>query len=321
LALKIGNVHSVPGEKTKGFVHVLTMADGGDLRLPVHIVTGTKPGPTLCLTAALHGDESDSIIAVMDVVKKTDPTQLAGTIIAAPVCNPPSFEACTYNTPMDGMHLDFHAFPGDDHGTISQQIAHALVSEIVSKEWVDVLIDVHATPRSFSVEMNYLYISPGSEANRELALVQGYAVNYLGPEGATAGSLTSYATELGIPNSYSNGRVRDIENVMKQYGMIEGEPVLPDKQFITQPPRTELRPKNGGIVFPEFSLEEYPDQIVPAGTVLGRLVSPYTFEQLEEFVAPWEAAVSLWCVDQRRFNPGAFAYILGKMDDVEWVRR
>jgi uncharacterized protein len=325
MSLAIGNVQSAPGTKERGFVKVLTMADGGDLSLPVHIVTGTTPGPTLCLTAALHGDEVDSISTVREIVTGVDVNELSGTIVAVPVCSPPGLEAWTYNTPMDGMHMDAHAFPGDRHGTLTQQIAYAIAHEIVTPDRVDVLIDVHSTPRSFSVEMKYLYVSPAEgevgRRSEELALVQGYEILYRGAAGANAGSLVAYAASRGIPSAYSNGNVRDIENVMKHLGMIAGEPILPDRQFITQPPRTEFRPMSGGLIYPEFSLEQFPDQIVPEGTVLGRVISPYTFEEVERFVAPFEAAVSLWCVGRRRFNPGDFAYLIGRIDDVEWIRR
>jgi hypothetical protein len=102
--------------------------------------------------------------------------------------------------------------------------------------------------------------------------------------------------------------------------MIEGDPILPDRQFITQPPRLELRPRHGGMIFPEFSLEKYPDQIVPEGTLLGRVMSPYTLEEVDRFVAPFEAAVLFWYEGNHRCNAGDYGYVLANMKDVEWIR-
>jgi len=294
------------------------MADGGDLILPVHIVTGTKPGPTLCLTAALHGDETGSIVTVMEIVNKTNVDELSGTIVVVSVCNPPGLEALTYHTPMDGKNLEVHVFPGDKQGSLSERIAYVLGSEIVTKGKVDVHIDVHAPPLSSAIDMNYLYIA--SRQYEELCLVQGYEVNYRGPEGGLPGSFVEHAIGEGIQSAHSNGYVRDIENVMKHLGMISGELVLPDRQFITQAPRIEYRPTHGGMLYPEFSLEQYPDQIVAEGTLLARVFSPYTFEELERFVAPCDAAVFFWPIGKRRFNPGEWAFVLGRMEDAEWVR-
>jgi hypothetical protein len=100
--------------------------------------------------------------------------------------------------------------------------------------------------------------------------------------------------------------------------MIPGEPELPARQLICGAPRTDLRPSHGGLLYPEFSPDDYPGQIVPAGTVMARVINPYTFEQLEELVAPHEGAVFWWRVGIRKCNPGEYAYSLGRMEDAEW---
>jgi predicted deacylase len=319
MALQVGDVRSEPGTKRRGFVKVLTTSAGGDLALPVHIVTGAKPGPTLCLTAAMHGDQTDSIVNVMAIVQQTDVQELAGTILAVPVTNPPAFEAGTFHTPIDGVNLEANAFPGFRNGSTGQQIAYTIATEILTADRVDAHIDVHAPPVSMHIELGYDYMSPGAP-NEELTLVQGYEVNYRGAENGLPGSLVQHSIDQGIPVSHSNGRMVDLENVMKHLGMIDGDPILPDRQFITGAPRHDLRPRHGGMLMPEFSLDEYPDQIVPEGTLMARVVNPYTFEELERLVAPFEGAVFWWRVGNRKCNPGEYAYSLGRMDDAEWIR-
>jgi uncharacterized protein len=324
MSLHIGDVRSEPGTWNRGSVKVLTMLDGGDIAIPVHILTGTTPGPTLCLTAAMHGDETDSISTVMHIIRTVDLDKLSGTIVALPVGNPPALEFNKYYNPRDGMNLDFHAFPGNPRGTLTQQIAHAL-GEIVTNDKIDALIDVHSVPRSFpGLQMNYLYITPAegevAQPALELCLVQGYEIIYRGAPEVTPGSFVGHAIAQGIPASYSNGSVQGVENVMKHLGMIEGEPILPDRQFITQPPRLDLRPRHGGIIFPEFSLDKYPDQIVPEGTVLGRVISPYTLEEVDRMVAPFESAVLLWYEGTHPCHAGDYGYVIASMEHVEWIR-
>ena len=44
---------------------VTTMPDGSELRLPLHVVKGAKPGPTLGLSVAIHGDELISPVGII----------------------------------------------------------------------------------------------------------------------------------------------------------------------------------------------------------------------------------------------------------------
>ena len=55
--------------------------------LPVQVIRGKKPGPTLCLTAALHGDEVNGVEIIRRLLKKPFINSLAGTIIAVPIVN------------------------------------------------------------------------------------------------------------------------------------------------------------------------------------------------------------------------------------------
>lgn len=54
---------------------------------PIIVVNGATPGKTLCLTAAVHGDELNGIEMVRRVIFNIDPAKLTGTIIGVPVAN------------------------------------------------------------------------------------------------------------------------------------------------------------------------------------------------------------------------------------------
>jgi predicted deacylase len=45
---------------------------GGDLTLPLHVATGAKPGPTLAITAAVHGDETTPAMMIRDLLDGLD---------------------------------------------------------------------------------------------------------------------------------------------------------------------------------------------------------------------------------------------------------
>src|SRR6056297_1820117 len=71
----------------------------GEVSLPLHVVTGANPGPTLALTAAIHGDETTPIMMMRDLLDGLDPAALSGRVLAVPVCNPPAVGAFGRQTP------------------------------------------------------------------------------------------------------------------------------------------------------------------------------------------------------------------------------
>jgi hypothetical protein len=59
---------------------------------------------------------------------------------------------------------------------------------------------------------------------------------------------------------------------------------------------------------------------IPGGTVLGRVVSPYTFETLEELRAPFARNVVLLLRPGiTPVNPGDYGYMLGNLEGARVV--
>ena len=52
--------------------------EGVPVSTPVLVVNGASPGPTLCLTAAVHGDELNGIEIVRRVMHEIAPSKLSG---------------------------------------------------------------------------------------------------------------------------------------------------------------------------------------------------------------------------------------------------
>src|SRR2546422_823790 len=88
--LRIGSAAARPGEIGSGFIDVPAGSDSGT-RIPLTIVRGREPGPTLALIAGTHGDEVAPIIALQRVRRELDPTRLRGTVLLVHVANLPSF--------------------------------------------------------------------------------------------------------------------------------------------------------------------------------------------------------------------------------------
>jgi predicted deacylase len=59
------NIAALPqGAKMTGWMSVAPRADGNWWRLPVLAARGNRPGPTLVVLAAVHGDEYEGIEAI-----------------------------------------------------------------------------------------------------------------------------------------------------------------------------------------------------------------------------------------------------------------
>ena len=84
----VGNLQSEPGKKVYGFLDILEHPVGTIERLPVIIAQGKQDGPTLWLTANIHGDEYTGIPVIHNVMNDVNLDELKGTIVAIPTLNP-----------------------------------------------------------------------------------------------------------------------------------------------------------------------------------------------------------------------------------------
>jgi predicted deacylase len=107
-----------------------------------------------------------------------------------------------------------------------------------------------------------------------------------------------------------------VQNVMKATGMLPGEPEVERDQRILGD-RTLVRHKEGGLFLPAVDYRGL-GQTVPKGTLVGRVISPYTFEVLEEIRAPFDPTVLIMVREMfSRVYPGDYAFIFGDGSSAE----
>ena len=304
---------ATPG-KSFSWLTVTTLASGMDLRLPLHRVTGAQPGPVLGITASIHGDEYLPIEVVRQVVTQLDPAQLRGSILAMPVANPLSFEAQTRNVPIDMLNLN-RVFPGDPDGWLTEQLAAFIANRFVPE--LEYLIDLHAGGAQPTVD--YVYILNDEGMSRAF----GFAAMYH-PTHTFVGTLSEAALPRGIHNivvemgggmlaneAYIERGVRGVFNVLKHLKMLPGEPEgIPAKQTVVTE-MSVMRPHFGGLLYPRLMLRDI-GMIVPRDTLLGTIISPYTFETLEELRSPFDRGLMILLRGAiTKVHPGDYAYMIG----------
>jgi len=301
-------------------VPVATLASGAEVRIPIHEVRGQAgDGPTLGLTACLHGDEQVGTEILYRFLGGVDPGQLRGRLLVVPVANPLAYAAITRNTPLD-MHNLNRVFPGGGEGFFSHQLAEALVAHVLSK--LDYLVDFHAGGAYATVD--YLFLENAEPLSRAF----GAPVLFRPPGGyGYGGSTAAYTVGKGVPTvtvelgggaidqaPYVRRGVAGIHNILRTIGMLPGEPAAPPRQTVLRT-LTTLRPRAGGMLVPEVTALNVR---VPKGAVLGRVLSPYSFEELEVVRAPYDPSLTVLVrVTPCRINPGDYGYMIGDLATAE----
>ncbi len=99
--------------------------------LPVHVIHGRRPGPTLCVLAAIHGDEINGVEIIRRLLGSRALNRIHGTLLAVPVVNVYGFVQQSRYLP-DRRDLN-RSFPGSERGSMASRLAHTLMTEVIDK--------------------------------------------------------------------------------------------------------------------------------------------------------------------------------------------
>ncbi len=252
---------------------------GWYLNSPVFVARGRGPGPTLCLTAGIHGDELNGVEVARRAFSLTDATRLDGTLIAVPAINAEGVRTGgRYLT--DRRDLN-RAFPGREGGSIASLIAWAMTSYILPH--CDFVVDLH-TGSDQRANVPQVRADLDNEAVRGLAMHfgRGIVVGGAGPDG----SWRKAAVDAGVPAIiYEAGEplrfqpeeighgVEGVFNVMAYLGMIDApRRAIPADQVYTRSSWLRAGTEQNGFFFPLAKLGDR----VEEGDLLGRIVDPLT---------------------------------------------
>ncbi|MFZ5676475.1 MAG: deacylase [Pseudomonadota bacterium] len=148
--------------------------DNGERRITTPIFRIAQgDGPTLVLTAGVHGDEYEGQIALAELARSLDPGGIRGRVIILPRVNAPACDAGQRSTPTDGLNLN-RAFPGRADGTFTSRLAHAIETEIYAR--ADYAADFHCGGTILHFLPSTLFVVTGDrqEDRRRLDLACGF---------------------------------------------------------------------------------------------------------------------------------------------------
>lgn len=159
--------------------------------MPVVVINGKHPGPTVWLSGAIHGDELNGVEVVRRVLPKIDQRTLRGAIIAVPVVNVFGFVEQSRYLP-DGRDLN-RSFPGSTRGSMASQLAELFMKEVVSQ--CELGIDLHTAA---SHRINSPQVRANLEDEETRALAAAFGAPFVIDARLRDGSVRAAATKRGI---------------------------------------------------------------------------------------------------------------------------
>ncbi|ROO25254.1 succinylglutamate desuccinylase/aspartoacylase family protein [Salinisphaera orenii] len=282
--LEIGGQRLAPGTSTTIDLPVTDLYTHAKLTMPVNVIRGRRAGPTLFVSAAVHGDELNGVEIIRRLLKLRGLKQLRGTLIAVPIVNVHGFLRHSRYLP-DRRDLN-RSFPGSASGSVASRLAHVFVTEILDK--ADYGIDLHtgAIHRS-----NLPQIRADLSKDSTLELAEAFGCPLLIDASLREGSLREHADKQGVPLLlYEAGEalrfdefsiragVRGVTGVMRKLGM------LPRRSRRRTPPRPVVatdsnweRAPESGILRSLVELGEY----VSRDQVLAYIADPFGATEVE----------------------------------------
>jgi len=282
---EINGVQVEPGQRVDIDLPVARLYTHTNLAMPVQVLHGKLQGPSMFVSAAIHGDELNGVEVIRRLLRHTALKQLRGTLIAIPIVNVHGFLDRSRYLP-DRRDLN-RSFPGSVKGSLASRIARLFMKEVVAR--CDYGIDLHtgAIHRENLPQVRANIDDPETER-----LARAFGVPVLINSTLRDGSLRMAAAEQGVAMLlYEAGEalrlnevsiragLRGVLNVMRALNM------LPARKRRT----TGLKPP---VIARSSSWERAPESgilrtlaplgaRVEAGSLLARIADPFGAAEID----------------------------------------
>lgn len=311
--------HSVkPGTTQTVHLPLSRLADHTDMMLRLQVIHGKKPGPTMFVSAAIHGDEIIGVEIIRRISRMKVLSRVSGTLILIPIVNGYGFLGMSRYLP-DRRDLN-RMFPGSAAGSPAGQLAHTFMTEIVSRSQFG--IDLH----SGAIHRENL---PQIRADLDNPLVKGMATAF----GASVmlnsnlrdGSLREAASAIGCNMLlFEAGEalrfnetairigVKGVLSVIRHTGML---PLLKPRKKVLEPVQPAsshwLRAPMSGLMRAAYSLGD----AVEKGAIIASIAGP--LGETEEHVIARHSGIIIGRTNLPIVNRGDALFHVARVDDLE----
>jgi predicted deacylase len=191
-SLCINGVALPLGSRTTIDLPVAPLYTHTPLTMPVHVIRGKRAGPSLFVSAAIHGDEINGVEIIRRLLRLAALKRLRGTLIAVPIVNVHGFVSQSRYLP-DRRDLN-RSFPGSEKGSLTARLAHIFMTEIVGNCTHGIDLHTGALHRD-----NLPQIRANMDDPETAALAYAFGVPVILNANLRDGSLREAAAENGIP--------------------------------------------------------------------------------------------------------------------------
>ena len=291
--------------------------------IPLGIVEGKGPGPTLAVIGGVHATEYAAHDGVSRFWDSLDPDDIHGKVLVVLAADVTAMCAHSmYFNPVDGKNLN-RVYPGKKDGTLAEVIAHTLMEEVITQ--ADAVIDCHGG--EFDEHMAYYLITGiggDPEVDRKtLSMAMALGVPFVEVVDATGtwlgrGTSQAEAVMRGCPGMAIEAGERGerderaiaatfnaLVNALKHLGIKAGQPV----PWAGTPVRLKqgliVKSTEGGL----FERQVMTGDWVEKGDLFARVLD-FDGTILEEIRAV-EAGTVLTVIASRAIKPEGFAGKIG----------
>jgi len=265
-----------PGQSERLELEVARLHTRNRIQIPINIERAKEDGPVLLLIAGIHGDETNGVAIVREIINSDFHRPQKGTIITIPVFNVFGFLNQSRELP-DGKDLN-RVFPGSEEGSLASQFAFHFRTKIAPI--IDYAIDFH-TGSADRDNITQIRCNLNLDGMNELAMAFGapFVIHSNGIPKSVRETLTRMNKKVLL---FEGGKTRSLDpevinhgvrgslNVMKYLGMQNGEPDVPSPSVLIRKTRW-MRAPSSGLFFPE----DVNGKLVSKKMLLGKIKDPY----------------------------------------------
>lgn len=267
------------GESAELRFNVAKLHTQNTIDVPIIIERSKTPGPTVIITAGIHGDEVNGVEIVRQLIAKGINKPQKGTIICIPVINVFGFIHMDREFP-DGRDLN-RVFPGSKSGSLASRVAHKLIAEIVPH--ADLILDFH-TGGADRFNSAQIRIIKGETKLNKLATIFGAPIVLYSKN--MSKSFRNACYKLGKPillfeggksfhidSNITNSGVNGTKRILNHLGMLSKKfkASTPKKKCLFISESRWIRARHSGMFRASININIK----VNKGDVIGHITDPY----------------------------------------------
>jgi predicted deacylase len=284
------------GKRTVLDLEVAKLHTRTTVKVPVIIERSENPGPVVLLLAGIHGDETNGVGIIREIIDLGINKPKNGTIICIPVFNIFGYLIQTREFP-DGRDLN-RTFPGALNGSLASQFAYQFTKEIAP--FVDYIIDFHT---GGGERDNIAQIRCSENDDKALELAKVFNPPIIVFSNNIAKSLRDTLHKMGktvllfeggkskeLNPTIINEGVNGTKNVLIRLGVIEGTLIVREAPIFVKKAKW-LRAFHSGM----FKIKVANGSFVRKKDVLGVIQDPFG-EFKKKIYAPFDGHI--FCINK-----------------------